>query len=90
MTDFHERMKSFHARFLARAAEDRAAIEAAWTTGDDAALRRLCHGLAGNAGMFGFAELGAAAQKIEETVDEGAPREALAPLVEQLLAQLPE
>ena len=88
MTAFEQRMAEFHARFLVRAAEDADKIEAALADGDFTALRVICHGLSGNAGMFGFAELGSQAQAVEDTVDAGEPEASVRALASELLRQL--
>ena len=69
--DLSERMGAFRQRFLERARRDRADIAAAWEAGDRASLAGLCHSLAGNAGMFGFKELGLLAGRVESAVGQG-------------------
>lgn len=71
MTPFDQRMAEFRARFLLRASEDARRIDEALDAGDLAALREICHGLSGNAGMFGFADVGASAESVERAVDAG-------------------
>ena len=90
MNPFEQRMAEFHARFLKRAGEDAEGIAAALTDGDFATVRSLCHGLSGNAGMFGFGDLGSQAQAVEEAVDAGEPDEQVRALAEVLLGQLAE
>ena len=88
MTPFEQRMAEFHARFLARAAEDADKIEVALANADFVALRAVCHGLSGNAGVFGFGELGAQAQAVEEAVDAGEPAASVRTRAVELLRQL--
>jgi HPt (histidine-containing phosphotransfer) domain-containing protein len=72
MTEFAERMAALRVRFIARAAADREALLQALDTRDLGVLRRTSHGLAGTAGIFGFAALGNAAQQVEDALDAGA------------------
>jgi HPt (histidine-containing phosphotransfer) domain-containing protein len=88
MTDFAARMAALRERFLAQARVETDAVAAHAREGDHAALRDLCHGLAGRAGMFGFKPLGNAARDVEEAIDAGLDDARLQPLVAQLLAQL--
>jgi len=81
-------MAEFRARFIVRAAEDAARIRHALDAGDFARLREVCHGLSGNAGMFGFAELGVSAQAVEEAIDAGTPEGPLRGLAAALLDRL--
>lgn len=78
---FDERMAALRARFIARAAADRAALAEAGQAGDDAEIRRIAHGLAGAAGTFGFPEVSAAALRVEEADD-------IRPMLEALFAAL--
>ena len=84
-------MAEFRDRFLARAHGDAESIGSALARGDLGAIRSLCHGLSGNAGMFGFADVGTLAQAVEEAVDRGADADEVrgltAPLLERI-AQL--
>jgi HPt (histidine-containing phosphotransfer) domain-containing protein len=59
------------ARFAARAPEMRAAIAGALAAGDTAAVIEGAHKLAGIAGMFGHADIGAAALALEEAALSG-------------------
>lgn len=88
MSDFDERMAVLRARFVARAAEQRAQLAAALLAEDRDETRRLAHGLSGSAGVFGFPEISADAQALEEAVDEGADSEALKRLAALLLDRL--
>ena len=60
----------------------------AYAAGDEIALRDICHRLAGNAGLFGFAELSAGARRAEEALLESAEPDARAAAIEELLALL--
>jgi len=88
MTPFEERMSQLRARFLVRAAEDAGSIERALAAGDFASMRDTCHRLAGNAGMFGFADAGIAAQTVEQALDADEGEERLRSLTADLLVQL--
>ena len=90
MNPFEQRMAEFHARFLQRAGEDAERIAAALADGDFATVRSLCHGLSGNAGMFGFGDLGSQAQAVEEAIDAGEPDARLRALAGVLLGRLAE
>lgn len=81
-------MAEFRARFLARADEDAERIEQALAAGDFAMVRSLSHGLSGTAGIFGFAEIGASAQAVEEAIDAGMEEAEIRLLATRLLDQL--
>jgi len=53
-------------RFRARAAEEATALAEALAGGDAAGIERIAHGLAGAAGLFGFADVGAAAVAVDQ------------------------
>ena len=78
-------MAELTARFAARAQSEHTAIEQALATGDRKAVVQRAHTLAGNAGMFGQPELGAAALELEEAAENG---EDMAPAGSRLLALL--
>lgn len=59
-------------RFVERAVAEQSAIRAALARGDWPSLRDLAHGLSGRAGMFGFPDLGEAAQALEEAIEADA------------------
>ena len=75
-------------RFANRAVEELAAIEQALADGDRAALARRAHTLAGNAGMFGQPEIGAAALELEELAETGGEVGPAASRLLELLAAL--
>lgn len=81
-------MAEFRARFLARARADARGLGCALAAGDRASVRDLCHGLSGNAGMFGFPDLGALAQAVEEAVDRGAGMDEIGALAAPLLDRI--
>lgn len=66
MTGIEERVAALRARFLARAASDRTALEAAWEAGDYVEVQRVAHALAGAGGVFGFGEISRAARRVDE------------------------
>lgn len=70
MSAFDDRLAALRARFLARAADDHAALTAARDAGDREAIRSIAHSLAGGAGIFGFPEVSAAARALEEADEE--------------------
>lgn len=88
MTPFEQRMAEFHERFLERAARDAESISQALSAGDHATVRTICHGLSGNAGMFGFADVGTLAEAVEHAVERHANDEEVRRLSEDLLARL--
>lgn len=69
MSALEERLEALRTRFLVRARADQAALLVARKAGDTAEIRRLCHGLAGAAGTFGFPKISAAALRVEEAED---------------------
>lgn len=77
MADPEGQMALLRERFHARANTDRAAILMALDAGDRAALLRLAHGLAGVAGIFGYADVSAKAAAVEEAVEVGETGDAL-------------
>ena len=89
MDDFERRMEALKARFAQRAALDRIALNGAWAARDDDAIRRISHSLAGNAGMFGYPELGEAARQLEEALDRTAPEDQLHAKLDAVLAEIP-
>ena len=62
-------MHSLRLRFCGRLTEDIGALQAASENGDRGAMRSVCHRMAGAGGMFGFADLSAAASEAEEAID---------------------
>lgn len=86
MTDaLAARLAELTARFRARAGEERMVLARALAEDDRATVAERAHKLAGNAGMFGEAELGEAALALEEAAETGA---ALRESGERLLAML--
>jgi HPt (histidine-containing phosphotransfer) domain-containing protein len=58
-------------RFRDRARADAEALEAALAGADQGRIEALVHGLAGAAGLFGFADIGALARRIDTRFAEG-------------------
>lgn len=81
-------MAEFRERFLERSARDAESIRQALATCDHAAIRIVCHGLSGSAGMFGFADVGTFAEAVEQAVDRGAGEDEVRRLAEDLLTHL--
>jgi HPt (histidine-containing phosphotransfer) domain-containing protein len=88
MAEIDARLAAIAERFAAAAGESAAAIEAALGREDWSELARLCHSLAGRAGMFGHAEIGDAARAVEEAVDGGLSGSELAALTRDLLGRM--
>ena len=88
MSEFDERMAQLRLRFVARAAEQREQLTAALMAGDRDEVRRLAHGLAGSAGVFGVHQISEDAQAVEEAVDDGAADDELKRLSSKLLGRL--
>ncbi|MDF2604639.1 Hpt domain-containing protein [Sphingomonas sp.] len=83
-----ERMRPLRERFVRRAIVDHEAIRVALAAGDYATVRDICHRLAGNAGLFGFADLGTVARLAEEEVLSKAEQGVCSALLEELLGRL--
>lgn len=88
MTDFADRLAVFRQRFLARAVEDAAALRQALADERWDDMRRCAHSLAGNAGLFGFGDIGDEARRLEESIDEVEGDEVVMPLATALIARL--
>ena len=69
----NQALEALRLRFLARCAEDRAAIAEAAAAGDAERLKHLSHKLTGAAGTFGYPELSEAARIVEDQIDQGEP-----------------
>ncbi|MNV43636.1 Hpt domain protein [compost metagenome] len=65
-------LEPLRARFRERAGADGLALANALARGDAAEIERLAHGLAGAAGLFGYAEVGSMALQIDERFARGA------------------
>lgn len=89
MDEFDRRMDALRLRFRARAAADAGALRDAWAERDLDALRRIAHGLAGNAGLFGYSELGDAARALDDALGTPVEDAQLAPRLEAILALIP-
>ena len=66
------RLAELSARFRERASAEREIIDSALASGNRVVLAERAHKLAGNAGMFGEAEIGLAALELEEAAETGA------------------
>ena len=71
MSDAEAQTQKLRQRFHERAASDRSAIISALEAGDRSRLLHLAHGLAGVAGIFGYADIGGHASALEEALDAG-------------------
>lgn len=89
MEEFERRMAALRDRFVERARADAAALRTAAAKADRAALRQIAHGLAGNAGLFGHAELGQAARALEIVLDQPEPEADWQGQLDQVLALIP-
>ena len=74
MTGFDEKMVAFRQRFIDRTMAGRALLDngAEPELGD---LEMLAHRISGSAGMFGYVELGLAAEALEEAIRTGSDAE---------------
>ncbi len=73
MSGIEDRLSLLRARFLERARSDAEALAAALQSGDIATISRLAHGIAGNAGLFGFPDVSAEASSLEYAIEEAEP-----------------
>ena len=70
--ELEERMAELRARFVARSISEKPDLMQALAAMDRVEMRRIAHGMAGGAGLFGCPALGRAASALEVTiVDEG-------------------
>ncbi|MBA3669161.1 MAG: Hpt domain-containing protein [Sphingomonas sp.] len=90
MSDFDDRMAQLRARFVFRAQCERTQFEAAMQSLDRVEMKRLAHGLAGSAGVFGFHTISLDAQAVEVAVDAAAKDDELRRLSSLLLRRLNE
>ena len=88
MDEIDARLPAIAERFAAAARDSTAAIKAALDREDWSELARLCHSLAGRAGMFGHAEIGEAARAVEEGLGAGLSRPVVAALTRDLLDRM--
>lgn len=88
MDDFERRMEALKARFVERAAADQTALTAAWAARDNDAVRLISHSLAGNAGIFGYPDLGDAARELEEALDQLSSDEHLQQKLDAVLTKI--
>lgn len=88
MSEIDERLAAFSALFAAHADTTADTIRNAANENDADDLRRLCHSLAGRAGMFGQMAIGDAALSIERALDAGRTPDSLVLDVDNLVARL--
>jgi HPt (histidine-containing phosphotransfer) domain-containing protein len=84
------RMAALRERFRVRAGTDGECIAAALAERDFDTVRNLAHGLSGSGGVFGFAQVSADAQAVEEAIDTGADAAKVEALCDRLLTRLAE
>lgn len=82
------KLAELSARFRQRASEDCAALAEAVAADDRPAVAERAHKLAGNAGMFGYAGIGAAALELELAAETKGDMRAPAERLLALLAAL--
>lgn len=88
MSEFDVRMAQLSARFVLRAAAEETTLRQAVQECDWVEARRLAHSLSGSAAMFGFPQVGSAAQALEEAIDNGETEAGLRLLAAALLDRL--
>lgn len=88
MTQFDQKMDALRTRFISRASSEIAALCEAHLEHDEAAMRRIAHSLAGNAGLFGWPELGQRAREFEELLDRPASAEEVRAKLDAVLAAI--
>lgn len=81
-------MAALRRRFLEQAIADADAIERHAAADAWLAVRDLSHGIAGRAGMFGFASLTDDARCLEESIDAGAGKRRLHEMTTALVSTL--
>ena len=77
MTDFDQRMAELRGRFAARTDGELRRLIEAIDRRDAEEIGAISHRLAGNAGVFGFHQLGDAAKEVGEALDRDAPADEL-------------
>jgi HPt (histidine-containing phosphotransfer) domain-containing protein len=89
MSEFDEKMQGLRQRFRARCLDRAEQLRAVIASGEAPALIALAHDVAGSAGLFGYGELSAEAQRLEAAAREPSPdKAALAALAKRLLERL--
>ena len=78
MSAMDDRMAALRTRFRTGLVQEAEQLEDRLSAGDLQAARRIVHGMAGRAGMFGFPELGAMALQADEAEDDRLPELGLA------------
>jgi len=90
MKEFDAQIAALRERFVTRMATERVVIAAELDREGWVAVRDICHGLSGLAGIFGLAPIGDAARAVEDAVDDGAPPETVRALAAILLGLMQE
>ncbi|HEX6866381.1 MAG TPA: Hpt domain-containing protein [Caulobacteraceae bacterium] len=72
MNAFEQRMSELRAQFVARLRQDRTELAAAVRDMDRAGIATVAHRLAGGAGIYGLAELGRLAARVEDAAPDAA------------------
>lgn len=88
MSAFEDKMEQLRARFRLRAASERDLLTRALNDGDRDEIRRIAHGLAGTAGVFGYGEISRDALMLEEAVDSAESLAKIQMLGAELIARL--
>ncbi|GAA0735232.1 Hpt domain-containing protein [Sphingomonas japonica] len=88
MSEFEARMEALRSRFRDRAVSESERLTAALIAGDRSELRRACHSLTGNAGMFGFPELSRQAALTESAIEDGECAERIEELTRAVVTAL--
>ncbi|RIX26999.1 Hpt domain-containing protein [Sphingomonas edaphi] len=86
MRNFDEKFEALRSRFLARLAGDRRALLDEALSLED--LEAVVHRLSGSAGMYGYAALSTSAETLENAIRDGATRDTIGDLVEDLIAEI--
>lgn len=87
MDNFDDRMAVLRGRFIERTAIDVERMRAGIVANEWLEVRDICHGLAGRAGMFGFAVFGETARALEESIDRDEVQTLRIRLADRLLAE---
>lgn len=83
-----ERMAELRARFVARSISEKPLLLAALAAMDRAELRRIAHGMAGGAGLFGCPALGRAGSALEIAIADEGPDLLVQAMCGKLLAEI--
>ena len=86
MTGFDKKMVAFRQRFIDRAMAGRPFLDE--VEPDIGDLEMLAHRISGSAGMFGYVELGLAAEALEEAIRAGSDAETRCLLTRRLADEI--